>query len=467
MAALSDRKTEIVRTLVETAPDKVVGGLQRALAETGGDTALARIKELVDGEARDRVLRNAIFQPVAPLCVGDGSDKRRLVFPASALSLLWRGLKVYAPGPVEAATTAAAAMAKAIANEQRPPDPTKAFDAVIAAAAEGLRSSEVRDLRSAAELCDRARPGGADAFIACLQIAPVVRLTLPRLAEWLAQPGEDTAAAARLAYKDAVAIAEDAGPRFFEMLAAQLTPPWMVLRIISAIMDKPTERYLADSELGGFPERVMGEIDEALTSISKLDLDAGAAAGREAGRKIGLIATQTMEIEACINLSRKHGWGRRIVSQRQAMAGLVEGCLRETERLAEAALPTEEAGRKRMHRRLPRLTVAPEPQAVVRAMTLLTFTQEIRTSANYAGFCAVHAKTLETIGGMLDHYVEDVLDHIKTGDAPDIGVAEAFLGVAADFCELIRDDRTAALVRRRARTACHGEGSPGADGQAG
>src|SRR6185503_7761625 len=175
MAALSDRKIEIVRTLVETAPDKVVGGLQRALAETGGDTVLARIKELVDGEARDRMLRNAIFQPIAPLCVGDGSDKRRLVFPARALTLLWRGLKTYAPGPVEAATAAAAGVVKAIAKEQRPPDPTKAFDAVIAVAAEGLRSSDVRDLRSAVELCDRARPGGADAFIACLQIAPVVR----------------------------------------------------------------------------------------------------------------------------------------------------------------------------------------------------------------------------------------------------------------------------------------------------
>jgi len=454
MAALSDRKIEIVRTLVETAPDKVVGGLQRALAETGGDTVLARIKELVDGEARDRMLRNAIFQPIAPLCVGDGSDKRRLVFPARALTLLWRGLKTYAPGPVEAATAAAAGVVKAIAKEQRPPDPTKAFDAVIAVAAEGLRSSDVRDLRSAVELCDRARPGGADAFIACLQIAPVVRLTLPRLAEWLAQPGEDTAAAARLAYKDAVAIAEDAGPRFFEMLAAQLTPPWMVLRLISAIMDKPTERYLSESELGGFPERVMDEIDESLTAIARMDLDGGAPSGRAAGRTVALITQQTFELEGCIELTRDHGWGHRIMGEKKALAEVVEGRLREGEKLVGAALPIQTFGFGRNRRSAPKLDSPPDPKAVVRLMTLLHFASEIRLCANYGGFSAMHAKVVEKLGGLVDHYVDEVLADVRNGDAPDPVIAHGYLRVAAEVNALIRDDKAAELVRRRAAAAC-------------
>src|SRR3954471_18965888 len=85
MVALSNRKIEIVRTLVESAPDKIVGGLQRALAETGSESALAGVRQLVDAEAHDRMLRNAVFQPVVPLCVGDGSNAEQLVFPARAL----------------------------------------------------------------------------------------------------------------------------------------------------------------------------------------------------------------------------------------------------------------------------------------------------------------------------------------------------------------------------------------------
>jgi hypothetical protein len=454
MVALSDRKIEIVRTLVESAPDKIVGGLQRALAETGGDTVLASVRQLVEVEAADRVLRNAIFQPVTPLFVGDGSDKHSLVFPARALACLWRGLKTVAPDEVAIAVKAAASVAVAIANEQRPPDPNKNYDVLVQAAAEGLRASDMRDFRTAAELCDRARPGGAATLAACLDIAPVVRRTLPRLPDWVARPNEETGAAARLAFKDCVAIAEDAGPRFFEMIAGQLTPPWMVLRIISAIMDKPTERYLADSELGGFPERVMNEIDEALKAISRLDLDGGPEAGRAAAHLVELITHQTAELEGCIELTREQGWGHRIVGQKKALANLVEARLRELEKLVAAALPILSTGFGRARRTGPKLEAPPDAAVVARVMTALTLTHDIRNSANYGGFSAMHAKTTEKLNESVDRYVQDVLDDVRNGDVAEPLIARAYLMVAANIIAMIRDEKAAELIRRRASAAC-------------
>ena len=454
MVALSDRKLDIVRTLVESAPDKIVGGLQRALAETGGDTVLASVRVLVEAEASDRMLRNTIFQPVAPLFVGDGSDTHSLVFPARALACVWRGLKVSAEPQLAAAVDATAAANKALAKEQRPPDVGRAYDMVVAAAADGLRTSELREFRTAAELCDHARPGGAAALAACLDISPVVRRTLPRLAEWVSHAGEETGAAARLAYKDAVAIAEDSGPRFFEMLAGQLTPHWMVLRIISSVMDKPTERYLADSELGGFSERVMAEIDEALKAIAKLDVDGGPEAGRVAGRQVELITRQTFELEECIELTRDHGWGHRIVGQKKALASVVEGRLRDAEKHVAAALPMESTGFGRARRSGPRLDTPPDPKMVGRAITLLTFVHEIRHCANYGGFSASHSKAAEALWAAVDRYTEDVLADVRNGDAPDLVIAHAHLLGAADMAGLLRDDKAAELVRRRAATAC-------------
>jgi len=453
MVALSERKIAIVRTLVESAPDRVVGRLQEALVDSAGDTALAGVRRVVEIEATDRRLRNTVLRSIAPMCIGDGVSDRQLIFPARALTCLWRGLKAVAPDIV-------ADLGVSLADDDLDEAAGAVFDDLARLAADALRTGEHRDFAMAAELCDRARPGGAEALAACLDLTPVVRKATARLADWIGHSGDDTTAASRLAYKDAVAISDDAGPRFFEMLAAQLSPPWMVLRVISAVMDKPTERYLADSEVGDFGERVMTDIDEALAAISKLDLDAGAAAGRAAGRRVELIARQTTELEACIELSRDHGWGHRIVNQRKALAGAVEGWLRETEKVVAAALPTEKVGKLRMRRNVPRLLVAPEARAVVRAMTLLIFTQEIRASANYAGFSAAHAKMLETVGAMIDQYVDDVLDHIKTGDVEDLSIAAAYLGIAADFCRLVRDDSAAALIRRRAAVACHGEVPP-------
>jgi len=66
MVDLSERKIAIVRTLVESAPDRVVGRLQEALVDSAGDTVLAGVRRLVEIEAAVRRLRNAILRPIAP-----------------------------------------------------------------------------------------------------------------------------------------------------------------------------------------------------------------------------------------------------------------------------------------------------------------------------------------------------------------------------------------------------------------
>jgi hypothetical protein len=451
MPALSERKIDIVRQLVEAAPDKVVGALQTALAETTDDSTLAGVRRLVEVEARDRRLRNSILQPIAPMCVGDGRDASRLLFPARALACLWRGLKVISP---EGVADAAVALV-----DYRPGEsPNEPFDALVRLAANALRNRQSRDFEEAAELCEEARPGGAELFAACLDLTPVVRKTIPKLPDWTAHFGDETTASARLAYKDAVAIADDAGPRFFQMLSAQLPYPWMVLRIISAVMDKPTERYLADSEMAGFGEQVMREIDEALKAIAYLDLDAGPDAGRAAGKRVELITFQVSEMETCIELSRDHGWGHDLVKHKKSLAGVVENHLRSTEKFTAAALPMQMMKIARVRRNVPRLNAMPDPIGTRRAITLLSFVQEIRSSANYGGFAAARGKLLELLGDMLDTYVEEVLDHIRTGDIEDEAVGYAYLEVAAEVSLLARDEKAAELVRRRA-AALRNEGA--------
>src|SRR5687767_9907889 len=93
MSALSERNIAIIRTLVESAPDRVVGGLRQALAETADQSALGGVKRLVEVEVFERNQRNAILQPIAPMCVGAGEDPHRLTFPSRVLGLLWRGVR--------------------------------------------------------------------------------------------------------------------------------------------------------------------------------------------------------------------------------------------------------------------------------------------------------------------------------------------------------------------------------------
>lgn len=448
MAALNERKIAIVRTLVETAPDKVVGGLQAALAETASDSALGGVRRLVEAEVRERTLRNVVLQPVVPMCVGAGDDPRRLTFPVRALAQLWRGLRLSHGATIEQ-------LQRDLDEQAHPQTLAAEFETLTAAAAAGLRAAETPDYQAAAAASDQGRAGGAELLAACLDLAPVVRRATQRLPEWLAHPGGETSAGARLAYKDAVTIAEDSGPRFFQMMAAQMAQPWMVLRIISAVMDKPTERYLRDSELATFGENLLADIDAALSAIGALKADDGPGAGREAARKAELVVQQVMEVETSVDLQREHGWGHKVVKQRASLAGVVEGRLREAEKAAVEALPTHTPRQQRVRRPIPRLADPPQDKLVNRALTLLSFSDELRSTANYGGFSSTRNKLIEKLGEHLDHYVEEVLDLIRTDECESLENAQAYLDIAARFNGLIRGEKAADIVRRRAHAALH------------
>ena len=237
MAGLPDAKIDIVRNLVEHAPDKVVTGLQNALAAAAGDTALAGVRRGGEAEGADRNLRNRVLEPIAPLFAGDAADQARIAFPRAALALIWRGLKAQAPFEVASA-------ARALVEYRPGASSTEPFDILTQMAADGLRAGEQRDFIAAIDAIEPTRPGGTQHLLSCLTLAPIVRQATLRLPEWIGRFDEEHAAAARVAYKDAGLEAEDAGPRFFEMLSAQLAEPWTILRVVSAVMDRPNQHYL-------------------------------------------------------------------------------------------------------------------------------------------------------------------------------------------------------------------------------
>jgi len=446
MAALSGRKLEIVRTLVETAPDKVVGDLHQALADASGDTALASVRRLIETESRDRQLRNVVLLPIAPMCVGDGRDALKLTFPNRVMGLIWRGLKAQAPAVVHNAQLAL--------YDYRPGETsTEHFDRLVRLAARGIRAAELREFQMVSEVCDAARPDGAATLLACLDLSGVVRSVAHRLPEWTALQNSDAAIGARLAYKDAVAVSEDAGPRFFQMLAAQLQSHWMILRIISAVMEKPTERYLAETDLGVFGQCILRDIEEALKDIAGFDPDGGEPAAVQAGRQVDQVTLEASDLETFVTLSRDHGWGQALVKHRKSLAATVEARFREAEKYFDQALPCGRSKLKRVRRSGPVLGAPPDPAAVRRCATLLVFVGEVRFSSNYGGFASARSKLLESLGEQLDQYVEELLDLLKRGEAENEANARAFLDVAADFSGLVRDEKAAELVRRRAASA--------------
>ncbi|HEY1425238.1 MAG TPA: hypothetical protein VGF50_01075 [Caulobacteraceae bacterium] len=444
MTHLSEVKVALVKGLIEQAPDLAVQNLLAALrADSRHDESLSVVQSMIEVEATDRRARNLVFSPVAPLCAIAGPFSG-LSFPPRALTLVWKALKEASPDDVTAA--------KAMAARWGGPDCTpELFDMLCAHAAAGLRAGE-GTFGAAAAAADQG--GGRGSLAACLDIAPVARRALDQMPQWLGRMTSEKAAKLRLAYRDAVGIADDAGPRFFEMLAAHLAEPWLILRVISGVMDRPGEAYVSGSELASFGERVLADIERRLAEVTAFKSTAGRPAARAAAQAVHVATTEIAELEQSFALTPDGSWGRRIARQKKTLAATIEAHLKETDTAVGHALPlhTVRIG-PRTQRGVPRLTHDPEPALVEKAATLLIFMNEVRASAPAGGFASARAKALEVLEHRLDTYVEEVLEEIRADDGVDAARARAFLDVAAEFCGLARDEKSAQIVRRRAAVA--------------
>jgi hypothetical protein len=444
MGQLSEAKLSIVKGLIEQAPDSAVRNLLLALAADGPhDASLTRVQQLLEAETADRNLRNTAFAPIAPLCAAPRPFSGP-TFPPRTLALIWKVLKQEAPADVEAA--------RAYLNHWRggnaSPD---ILDLLCARTARGLRTSG-GPFEPVAIAADEG--GGRDVLAGCLEIAPLTRYALAQLPDWLGRMDGEKAAKLRLTYRDVAAVADDAGPRFFEMLTAHLTEPWLILRVIAAEMDHPNETYVSGSELSGFGDRVLSDIDRRLEEIVAFKATSGRQAAHGVAQSLHLATVEIAEIEQAFHLTAEGAWGRRVAKQKKKLAETVEALLQTVDKAVAAALPLHNVRLgPRTLKGVPRLTQDPDPDQVERAATLLSFVSEVRSSAPAGGFAAARAKVLEAVENRLDSYVEDVLADIHADDGVDHDRARAFLEIAAEFCGLARDEKAAQIVRRRAAAA--------------
>ncbi len=449
MPGLSQSQLGGVKLLIQTAPDAAIRDLEATLS-SGSERheTMRMIQQMVMAESADRRGRNAVFSPLVPLCGPKRETLRCLRFPGSTLGHMWRGLKEADPSGVQAAIAATCeydADSSAIAS----------LDQLCGRAAQGLRAKSNPGFQAAAAALDNAMPEGADLFATYLDLTPVARASLSRMHEWLGRLNDERIAAARLAFRDATSVAEDAGPRLLEILYAHLDEPWTILRLVSAVMHRPGDSYVANSELASFGNRLLDDIDDRLAVVSAFNPDGGVEAGALVGRAVRIAGLEIQEFDDSVDLSREGPWGMRLNNQKRALGAAVEARLKGMEADVAAALPVQSAGFKNKGARgHPKLGQDPDWRLVNRARAVLTLMHEVRGSAERLGFGGLWAKSAEQVQVRLDAYIEDLLEKLRAAEEEDnLERVRTFLDVAAEFMGLASDDKAAQIVRRRVAAA--------------
>lgn len=434
-----------LKQLVARAPDATLGRLAAAIES---DEALLKgqvgdiMRKLIVAERADRSLELQAFAPILPLCA---QLPERLVsarLSRAALRGLWWEVRQATPALVEQAERARAAM--------EPGDPTPTvFDSLCETAGRiGLGDSD----RLSAQLGLSPREVSEAAL--WIMLTPLARRLLTRLRDFLGRSDEEKAAALRVMFRDATVVAPDAAPRLLELALAHVAEPELVLRVISQLTDRATDRYLADSELATFGERILEALERSIEAVRRFSPEEGVAAAVESARAVARAAEMAGEFDRCVDLTKDGPWGRRLADIRRRMAEIVEGRLREIDAALTAALPwrkTRVVGR--MTRPAPRVDQPLNREFANRLLALATFMDRTRSVAANAGFGALRNALAESAATQLETYADELLHLINAGEAEDREGAFAYLEVAAEALGLLRGPDAARIVRRRAAAA--------------
>ncbi len=449
MPRLDPSRIAALQQLFASVPDGALQTLDAALAvEAGSSPTASTVAFQARAERADRTARDQILAPVRALGrrAGEGVDMAAGARPPfDPTSDLWRLLRRTDAPAVDAAVAA-------VRDTDAPDRAATTADALTALAAERL--AEHVDWEPLRARLEAAGGEGAAQLDRLLRLAPTIRGVSARARALSRSVSGGHTPALRLAYRDAESAAPGGGALLMAALAAQLDHPWQALRLVSAVMERPAESFLAGSELRGFGLAVLDDVDARLARLAAFDGAGGVAGGEAAAEEALTCALEMVELEQCLTLSRDGPWGRRVAAAKRELARVGEQRLKDAHIWVDRALPV---GRPKLGGRVrgaPRLESPFDAQAVQRALGLLAFVSAARRSAGAGGFGAARAKAVEELDARLDQYAEDLLELLHASPAPQAAAdLRARLDAAADGLGLLREPKAAALVRRRAAAA--------------
>ena len=404
------------------------------------DAALIEVRELVSVELEFRYAKDAVFAPYLPLFEARADGLNAVEFPRWLLDNLWRALETHEPELYQQSRFALRGL------RAEDPTPVVFFRLVTAAAAicrehpgDVLPKSPARgDSEEVAE------------FAHYLDLHRILRTVLAKLPDFLGRIDAEKAAALRLMFKDACAISDEGGMRFMEVIFSHLEDGGQIIKFIATVSDRPNDRFLAESELADFGERIIERIEEGLEDLKSAIGGKGDGALNGAGLRVAQSVGQLQSFSHYIEMTRDGPWSKRVAEASKQIAMLVETRLKGAERIFEDALVMKsERVYGRVKKDVPKMDKFPKPEVVDRARNCAAFVREVRATANAGGFATLHTKTVQGLEAQLDAYFEALLDVANGEDPFDSDQVMTFFELVTDLMEVLCGEEKAVVGRRR------------------
>jgi len=446
MTELSVSSRNAISAMLEASPDSALAKLSVALRSTPGAKA-EWIRRQTVAQIAARRMRAIAFGPLTALFRKRADGVRGLSFPAPILSGLWKTVCARQP------LLLAQAEDMTVGGGEIDP---RLLDQMCLSAAAILRDEP-------ATIWPGLDPRTAEDLAACFDLAPMARAAMPMLELWTGRPDADSAASLRLMMRDTTRIREDAAPRMLEILFANIEEAPLILRVISRVSGVGgEERFLAESELADFGERLFEKVEE---TAEALDLFHPARSGLDEARGIAARLNATAELMAQMELSLAFttdgAWGGRFHVLKQRMGRALENLTRLCPGMVDKALPME---RVRIHgamsRMAPVMDARTDGPLVDQAHAAMTILGGSKAAANVMGCAGQRAQVCETLEKRLSQYGDELIEALNAGEGTDDARMTALAALCAGFLDQADAEVPARTLRRRLASAAGATAAP-------
>ena len=424
-----------ITAMIEAAPEAALQKLAVALRSTPG-ARVDWIRRRILTELDARRMRSVVFGPLAALFRLRGDGVRGLSFPAPIMTGLWRQL-----GARQAELLAQAEAMTAGGGEIAP----RLLDQLCLSAAALLRDEPETvwvglDAATAGELA------------ACFDLAPLARAAMPMLRAWTGRADPDTQAALRLMMRDAARISEDAAPRMLEILFANIEEPGLILRVISHVSGTGgEERFLAESELADFGERLLERIEAAADVLDGFDPVRGEGAEVDVVcERLDSAVDLVSQVELSLDLTADGAWGARFQVLKQRLGGALNDLIGQCPRAVDKVLPVERIrGAGGVARMAPVMDARTDGPAVDQARRLMRVLAASKRAAAVLGCAGQRSQVCETLAKRLSTHGDELIEALNAGHGADESRMAALVEISADFLEQADAEIPARTLRRR------------------
>lgn len=446
MAELSVAQRAVLAHMLERVPDRVLKTLSGAVVQMPGERAAALSIMLAD-ETIDRRRRAIAFAPLLPMFQRRPDGVEALTFPAGVLPRLWKAASGKEPELL------------LVLDDYRPieenPKMRAVADRICVAAAAVVRDQP--DIVWPSNGGDEtARAEGLDELALCFDLAAMARRGLLNLPDLILRPTGDQLAELRLLIRDCAEITSDGGPRMLEIMFAHLGDASLILRlVVHSSKASAKEGLLSESEMAGFVNRLIAEVEARVTRIASHKPGAKADPGPGLRADIAWCAETLGELDITLQLDPEGTWGKQAREARERINKSLSGTLRSLDKAMDRLMPSKAvktAGR--MTKQAPDLDAEAAPLEAVQAAVLqLTLLSALRTAAQVFGCEMLRSQLVQSVTERIIAWVDLVIEAVNAGDAPDQRKSLAMVETLAKCLLVIEATDAARTLRRRAGAA--------------